>query len=150
MPGDHVGTARDHHLVDIAADQNLAMTVGRRHRVVGAAVAHQGQRAHSTCPLLPGVMRDRDQVVPPDQPDQSVDLAPGAALTGPAEPVGEQVVQLQFAKRHQRRLPATGRCAHSRSIEDQPPASRAAGSRIAESNSQLKALTSVEIIAERP
>ncbi len=41
VPGDDVGAAGDHHRVDVAADQHLAMAVGGRHRVVGAAVAHQ-------------------------------------------------------------------------------------------------------------
>ena len=41
MTGDHLGPAGDHHLVNVAADQDLAMAVGGRHRVVGAAIAHQ-------------------------------------------------------------------------------------------------------------
>jgi hypothetical protein len=41
MTGDHLSAAGDHHLVDVAADQNLAVPVGGRHRVVGAAIAHQ-------------------------------------------------------------------------------------------------------------
>jgi hypothetical protein len=45
VPGDDVGTAGDHHRVDIAADQHLAMAVDGRHRIVIAAIAHQGQRA---------------------------------------------------------------------------------------------------------
>src|SRR6266550_5531763 len=39
MTGDHLGPAADHHLVDVAADQNLAVPVGGWHRVVGAAIA---------------------------------------------------------------------------------------------------------------
>ena len=45
MTGDHLGPAGDHHLVDVAADQHLAVAVGGRHRIVGAAIAHQRQRA---------------------------------------------------------------------------------------------------------
>ena len=56
MPGDHLGAAGDHHLVDIAADQNLAVAVGGRHRVVGAAIAHQRQRADPARLLLAGVV----------------------------------------------------------------------------------------------
>src|ERR1700732_540264 len=41
MTGDHLGPAGDHHLMDVAADQNLAVAVGSRYRVVGAAIAHQ-------------------------------------------------------------------------------------------------------------
>jgi hypothetical protein len=41
MAGDHLGPAADHHLVDVAADQHVTMAVGGRHRVVGAAIAHQ-------------------------------------------------------------------------------------------------------------
>ena len=49
-------------------------------------------------------MRQRHQVVPPDQPDQTLDLAFVVALAGPAEPIGEQVMRLQFAE-HARPLP---------------------------------------------
>ena len=35
MTGDYLRPAGDHYLVDIAADQNLAVPVGGRHRVVG-------------------------------------------------------------------------------------------------------------------
>ena len=41
MTGDCLGPAADHHLVDIAADHHLAVAVGGRYRVVGAAIAHQ-------------------------------------------------------------------------------------------------------------
>src|SRR5271168_4004839 len=56
MTGDHLGPAGDHHLVDVAADQNLAVAVGGRHRVVGAVIAHQQLRTDPTCPLLTGVV----------------------------------------------------------------------------------------------
>ncbi len=42
MTGDHLCPAGDHHLVDVAADQNLAVPVGGRYRVVGAAAADKG------------------------------------------------------------------------------------------------------------
>jgi hypothetical protein len=61
MPGDDVGAAGDHHVVDVAADQHLAMSVGGRHRVVGAAIAHQGQRADPARLLLAGVVGRRRQ-----------------------------------------------------------------------------------------
>ncbi|MBC4018427.1 hypothetical protein H7965_24420 [Siccirubricoccus deserti] len=41
VPGDYRRAATDHHLLDVAADQDLAVTIGDRHRVVVAAVAHQ-------------------------------------------------------------------------------------------------------------
>ena len=37
MPGDDLGAAADGHLVDIAADQNLAMAVGDGHGVIVVA-----------------------------------------------------------------------------------------------------------------
>ena len=43
MTRDHLGPAADHHLVDVAADQNLAVTIGGRHRIVGAPIAYQRQ-----------------------------------------------------------------------------------------------------------
>ena len=41
MPGNHLGAAGDRHLVDVAADQDLTVAVGGRHRIVSAAIAHQ-------------------------------------------------------------------------------------------------------------
>ena len=61
MAGDDVGGARDHHLVDVAADQNLAVAVGGRHRVVGAAIAHQRQRADPARLLVAGIVGGRRQ-----------------------------------------------------------------------------------------
>ena len=150
-----VGAAGDHHRVDVAADQHLAMAVGGRHRVVGAAIAHQRQRADPARPLLAGVvgrrrqvvealevprqpradrlvmaaqpiaetpaairqqllvqrseaggMRQRHQVVPPDQSDQPLHFALVVALARAAEPIGEQVMRLQLAE-HARPLPCS-------------------------------------------
>ena len=56
MTGDCLGPAADHHLVDIAADHHLAVAVGGRYRVVGAAIAHQRQRADPARLLLAGVV----------------------------------------------------------------------------------------------
>ena len=56
MTGDHLTAAGDHHLVDIAADQNLAVPVSGRHRVVGAAIAHQQLRTDPTGFLLARVV----------------------------------------------------------------------------------------------
>ena len=61
MPGDHVGRAADHHLIDVAADQYLAMAVGHGHGVVVVPVAHQRQRAHPPGTLVTGVVRSRRQ-----------------------------------------------------------------------------------------
>src|SRR5947209_7798639 len=56
MTGDHLRAAGDHYLVDVAADQNLAVPVGGRHRVVGAAIAHQQLRTDPARLLLAGVI----------------------------------------------------------------------------------------------
>src|SRR6266403_5493981 len=56
MTGDHLRPAGDHYLVDVAADQNLAVPEGGRHRVVGAAIAHQQLRTDPACLLLAGVI----------------------------------------------------------------------------------------------
>ena len=61
MAGDHLGAAGDHHLVDVAAHQHLAVAVGRRHRVVVAPVAHQRQRADPGAAPLAGLVGDRGQ-----------------------------------------------------------------------------------------
>ncbi len=61
MTSDLLGAAGDCHLVDIAADQHLAVAVGSRHRVVIAPIAHQGQRADSGSLLLAGFIGSRRQ-----------------------------------------------------------------------------------------
>src|SRR6516164_11242793 len=63
MTGDPLGPTGDHHLMDVAADQDLAMAVGGRHRIFGAAIAHQQLRADATRLLLTGVVRRRWQAV---------------------------------------------------------------------------------------
>jgi len=63
MASDHVGSAGDHHLMDITADQNLAMPVGGRDRVVIAAVANQRQRTHPGGALVAGIIGDRRQIL---------------------------------------------------------------------------------------
>src|ERR1700683_1141117 len=47
--------------MDVAAHKNIAVTVGRRHRVVIAPVAHQRQRGDSRGHLLAGVVRRRQR-----------------------------------------------------------------------------------------
>ena len=145
VPGDHLGPAADHHLIDVAPDEHLTVAVGHGHGIVVAAVTHQRQR---TCPsraLIAGIIgsrrqwqenltipletladgllvapqprrltpaalfgesivegrealgtRDGDQEVPPDEADQSLDLALVVALARPAEPVLEQIVGLKL------------------------------------------------------
>jgi hypothetical protein len=63
MSGDYLRPAGDHHLIDVAADQDLAVAVGGRHRVVGAAIAHQRQRTDPARLLLAAIVRRRGQVV---------------------------------------------------------------------------------------
>jgi hypothetical protein len=52
MPRDHFVAGTDYHLMHIAFDQHLAMTIGSRHRVVVVAIANQGQRGYSRGALL--------------------------------------------------------------------------------------------------
>ena len=47
--------------MDVAADQHLAVAIGSRHRVVVAAIAHQGQRADPGRLLLAGFIGSRRQ-----------------------------------------------------------------------------------------
>ena len=49
--------------MDVAADQDLAMTIGSRHRIVGAAIAHQQLRADPARLFLTGVVGCRRQAV---------------------------------------------------------------------------------------
>ena len=44
VPGDHLGPAADHHLIDVAPDEHLTVAVGHGHGIVVAAVTHQRQR----------------------------------------------------------------------------------------------------------
>ena len=44
MASDDLGAAGDHHLVDIAAHQNVTMSVGARDGIIIAAITHQRQR----------------------------------------------------------------------------------------------------------
>ncbi len=80
MPRDHLRTAADDHLTDIAAGLNLVMSVGHRHRVVVAAVAHHRDRGRPGAKLLAGVVghgRQRHQGIEiAHQP-----LADGLAMT---------------------------------------------------------------------
>ncbi len=56
MPRDDVGPGADHDLADIAADLDLVMGIGDRHRVVVAAVAHHRDRGGARADLLAGVV----------------------------------------------------------------------------------------------
>ena len=145
MPGDHLGPAADHHLIDVAPDEHLTVAVGHGHGIVVAAVTHQRQRTRPSRALIAGIIgsrrqwqenltipletladgllvaaqprrlapaalfgesivegrealgtRDGDQEVPPDEADQSLDLALVVALARPAEPVLEQIVGLKL------------------------------------------------------
>ena len=55
MAGDDLAAAADHHLVDVAADPDVAVAVGDRHRVVVGLVAHQRLRADPPGGLVAGV-----------------------------------------------------------------------------------------------
>jgi transposase len=59
VPGDLLAGAGDHHFVDITADQDLAMSVCGRHRIVVAAIAHQRQRADPRRLLFAGLIGSR-------------------------------------------------------------------------------------------
>jgi len=54
MTGDHPSAAPDHHLMDVTAHKNIAVTVGRRHRVVVEPVAHLTAEANSEVPDIEG------------------------------------------------------------------------------------------------
>ena len=56
MACDHLGTAGDYHLMDIAAHKHLAVAVDCWHRVVVATVAHQRQRGDGRANLLASVI----------------------------------------------------------------------------------------------
>jgi hypothetical protein len=59
VPGDLLAGAGDHHFVDVTADQDLAMPVCGRHRIVVAAIAHQRQRADPRGLLFAGLIGSR-------------------------------------------------------------------------------------------
>ena len=58
VPGNHLCGATDDHLVDIAADQHLAMAEPCGDGVIGAAIAHQRQRTDPPRALVAGVVGD--------------------------------------------------------------------------------------------
>src|SRR3954468_9353755 len=96
MPRDCLGPARDHYLADVAADQNLAVTVGGRHRIVGAAIAHQRQRTDPAWPLLAGIVRRRRQLMEcrqiPNQPFANRLLVTAQPIAEPAATTLEQLL----------------------------------------------------------
>ena len=61
MPGDLFTAAHDHDVLHVAFHQHRAVTVGGRHRVVVAAVAHQRQRGDPRRAPVAGVIRNRRQ-----------------------------------------------------------------------------------------
>src|SRR5689334_14945878 len=101
MTGDHLGPAGDHHLVDIAADQYLAVPEGGRHRVVGAAIAHQQLRTDPACLLLAGVIGRWRQGVErlqiPNQPFADRLVVTAQPIPEPAPTTLEQLL----VQRHQ-------------------------------------------------
>ena len=108
MTRDHLGPAADHHLVDVAADQNLAVTIGGRHRIVGAAIAHQRQRADPARLLLAGIVGRRRQLMErrqiPHQPFANRLLVTAQAITEPAAtPLEQLLVQRRKARRPRHR-----------------------------------------------
>ena len=108
MTRDHLGPAADHHLVDVAADQNLAVTIGGRHRIVGAAIAHQRQRADPARLLLAGIVGRRRQLMErrqiPHQPFANRLLVTAQAITKPAAtPLEQLLVQRRKARRPRHR-----------------------------------------------
>ena len=61
VPGDDLGGAADDHLVHVATDPDLLVTVGDGHRVVVAPIAHQGERIDPRALLVAGLERRRRQ-----------------------------------------------------------------------------------------
>src|SRR5712671_305892 len=96
MTGDHLGPAGDHHLVDIAADQYLAVPEGGRHRVLGAAIAHQqgppsSRRRHRALAARRGTLQI------PNQPFADRLVVTAQAIPEPALTTLEQLL----IQRHQ-------------------------------------------------
>ena len=58
---DHLTTTANDHLSDIAADPDVAVTVGDRHRVIIGLVAHQCLGADSSGGLITGIERRRGE-----------------------------------------------------------------------------------------
>ena len=56
VAGDHLGAAADDDLVDIAADLNLVMGAGDRHRVIVVAIADHRDRRRPRADLLAGIV----------------------------------------------------------------------------------------------
>jgi hypothetical protein len=56
VPRDHLGAAADDDLVHIAANLDLVMGKGDRHRIVIATIAHHGDRGDPGADLLAGVI----------------------------------------------------------------------------------------------
>ena len=75
MPGDDLGAAADHHLVHVAPDQHVPVSIGHRRRVVIGAVAYQRQRTDSAGLFVAGVIGAR--------------RARAAARPGPAPSAGQ-------------------------------------------------------------
>ena len=61
MAGDHLGAAADDDLVDIAADLNLVMSAGDRHRVIVVAIADHRDRRRPRADLPAGIAGYRRQ-----------------------------------------------------------------------------------------
>ena len=57
VPGDHLGPAADHHLIDVAPDEHLRRP---RARIVVAAVTHQRQRTRPSRALVAGIVWCRE------------------------------------------------------------------------------------------
>ena len=61
MAGDDLRAAADDDLVDIAADLNLVMSAGDRHRVIVVAIADHRDRRRPGADLLAGIVGYRRQ-----------------------------------------------------------------------------------------
>ena len=61
MPGDDFAATGDHDRIDVTADQNVVMAIGRRHRVVVRPVTHQRQRGDAGGDFLAGIKDVRRQ-----------------------------------------------------------------------------------------
>ena len=59
VPRDHFRAAADDDLADIAADLDLAMSIGDRHRVIVAVVAYHRDRGGPGTDLVAGVVGRR-------------------------------------------------------------------------------------------
>ena len=61
VPGDDLAAAADDHLMDIATDPDLPVTIGDGYRIIVTPVADQGERVDPRCLFVASIIEDRWQ-----------------------------------------------------------------------------------------